>query len=277
MNDLERNIIEVNASIEDLYKKRKVVQEKRIDVRSRKDGAYEKERRYSNKVERLSSELDALMTKRVALITIPSVAVWSLLFFMLNIPVGIIGAIGLLGCAAGYRFAEDVVNHKMLGEGDMRLLTRLFPSIRNKKAVLDKAIKDKTVYSDKLEELSSEEEKINEEYDELSDGIVKLEGVSKSMCDLHFSKLQREMLPHYTDLETVIGRTISNPEKFYSNICNGLTRKERNDIIAEMSCKSCENCTYTGCTLSDEEKQASGVCENWYNEIEIGKSKVLRR
>ena len=183
----------------------------------------------------------------------------------------------VLGSFCGYRLANDVVDYKLLKEGDMRLLTRLFQSINNKKQEFDKAAADRRVYSDKLAELTSLEESISEEYDELVDGIQKLEDVSKSMCDLHFSKLQRELLPHYTDLETVIGRTISNPEKFYANICNGLTRKERNDIIAEMSCKTCDNCTYTGCTLSDEEKLNAGCCSDWYNEIEIGMSKVLRR
>ena len=278
MNDLEKSIIELNMSIDDLYKKRADIQSKRVEVRSRKDGAYEKERRYSNKVERLSNELDALMTKRLSLVTIPSLGVWlPLLALVFEAPLGIVAAIGILGAVSGYRFASDLVHHKMLTKGDMRLLTRLFPSIKTKSAELEKACSDRKNYSDKLVELTSEEDTINEEYDELDDGIRKLEDVSKSMCELHFSKLQRELLPHYTDLETVIGRTISNPEKFYSNICNGLTRKERNDIIAEMSCKSCENCTYTGCTLSDEEKAQNGVCENWYNEIEIGKSKVLRR
>lgn len=278
MNNLEMSIIELNNSIDDLRKKRDDIQEKRIEVRSRKDGSYEKERRYSNKVERLSSELDELMTKRVSLMTIPSLGVWlPLLALVFEAPVGIVVGIGVLGAASGYRFASDLVHHKMLTKGDMRLLTRLFPAVKTKREELEKACSDRKVYSDKLVELTSEEDKINCEYDEVLSRIQELEGNLKSMCELHFSKLQRELLPYYTDLETVIGRTISNPEKFYSNICNGLTRKERNDIIVQMSCKSCDNCTYTGCALSDEEKTQTGVCENWYNEIEIGKSKVLRR
>ena len=45
MNNLEMSIIELNNSIDDLRKKRDDIQGKRIEVRSRKDGAYEKERR----------------------------------------------------------------------------------------------------------------------------------------------------------------------------------------------------------------------------------------
>lgn len=277
MNDLEKSIIELNSKIDGLKKKKCEIQEKRIEVRSRKDGAYEKERRYNNKVERLSGELDKLMIKRVALITIPSLAIWLPLLFLLNVPATIVGCIGLLGCAGGYRLASDLVSYKMLNAADERLLTRLFPRVREKKKILDKAISDRKIYTDKLIELTSEEETVNEEFDNVEDEIKQSEDSLRSMCEVHFGNLKREMQPHYTDLEIVIDRTISNPERFYSNICNGLTRKERNDIIANMSCKSCDNCTYTGCTLSDEEKANTGCCENWYNEIEIGKGKVLRR
>lgn len=278
MNDLEKNIIELNSNIADLYKKKDEIKEKLTFVRSRRSGASEKERRYSNKVNRISKDLDKLIAKRLSLITIPSLAFWlPLIGIVFQLPLIAVFGIGVFGGFVGYRFSRDLIEHKMLRESDMRLLTRLFPSINIKKGDLDKAISDKKVYSDKISELREEERKLEEEYYSIDASILKLDSLSRSMCEIYFNKLKRENDENYADLETVINRTICNPDKFYSNICNGLTRRERNEIIAQMSCKSCDNCTYTGCVLSDEEKTQTGVCENWYNEIEIGKSKVLRR
>lgn len=278
MNDLEKNIIELNSRIDKLYVDRNEIHEKLSEVKSRKNGASEKERRYSNKVNRISKDLDKLMASRLSLITVPSLAFWlPLLGIVFQLPFVAVVGIGVLGGVAGYRFSCDLIEHKMLREGDMRLLTRLFPSIRMKKGDLDKAISDRKVYTDKLSELSDKVIKLEDELESVESNILKLEALSKSMCNIYFSKLKREADGEHTDLEVIIDRTVRNTDSFYTNICYGLTKKERNEIIAEMSCKSCDNCTNYSCDLSDEEKANTVSCSDWYNEIEIGKSKVLRR
>lgn len=278
MNDLERTIIDLNDNVDELYEKKEEAYENLLEVNKRKQNAKERVDRYNKKVDRLSNEYDKMKMNRVAVITVPCISIpLTLLSLLFGATTPLVVGIFMLGCAAGYRFASDTVYFKMLNNKDERLLCRLFPSLKRKRDFYYQSCFRCSEYEKKLKEVTEEAEHVEEEYNEIVDSIEKLKEVTSSVCDLHFGKLKRELLPYYTDLEVVIGRTISNPEKFYANICNGLTRKERNDIIQDMEGRSCANCTNANCTLSDEEKANMTNCNDWYNEVEIGMSKVLRR
>ena len=41
--------------------------------------------------------------------------------------------------------------------------------------------------------------------------------------------------------------------------------------------KTCENCQNHSCRLTQDEKDKMSDCKSWYNEVEIGMNKVLKR
>ena len=278
MNDLERTIIDLGKQIDELYIKKDELQLSLNEIMSRKDGSSSKSDRYFKKFERIKEEFNSLRMKKLNCITIPSIGLSiTSLVLLSGAPLSFCAAILGLSCAAGYRLSYDMVYHNMLRRDDERLLERVFPSIKDKKEEYEKAYVEYLNFHNKFMQLSCDENEIREELESVLDGICKLKGRRSSLCNLYFKKLEDSDLPYCTELEDVISKTIANPDKFYTNICNGLNHKERNDIVENIQNKSCSNCTNSSCKLSDEEKESISNCKSWFNEVEIGMSKVLRR
>ena len=184
--------------------------------------------------------------------------------------------ITLLGFIAGCGISNVLVNSNLLNKNDNLLLSRIFPSIRNKQVELEKNKYYLSHYNSLIEELNLKESFVNSQLDKILDDLSESELKYDNLIEVYFKTKEKELLPYYRELKDVIEMTIKNPEQFYINICNGLTGKERKDIIEGIECKSCANCTNISCKLTCEEKQNVNNCESWYNELEIGKSKVLK-
>lgn len=278
MNDLEKTIVYLDMNIDDYSNKEIKTFENKQGVTSKRNQAQVRLDRISSKVKRLNQELDKLKVKKISTLTVPVIgfAGFSIAAIFAS-PIALTVTSTIIGGTCGYRFASDIVKYKLLNEKDNLLLERLFPTIEGKAIELDNAILKMENCKDKLEELTKEEEKLSEEYEELHDGVEKLKEVRESMYSLHIKKLSREYLPYHTSLEDVLNRTIDNPQKFYTDVCSVLTNEEKKDIVSDMPNKSCENCQNHTCRLTQEEKDKMIDCKAWYNEAEIGKSKVLRR
>lgn len=278
MNDLEKKIINLDLAISDYTNKKTQVFNQRKEITEKKENIQNKLNRYSNKVKRLNEELEKIKTKKISNLTIPVLGFAGFsLAIIFSSPLAITLASTIIGASAGYRFANDIVKYKMLNEKDELLLERIFPNIEGKVIELDNASLRANNYQNKLEYLINKEQKLTEEYENLEQKIKALKNERETMINTHFKKISREYLPYYTSLDDVLNKTIENPQKFYTNVCSVLTNEERKDIVFDMQGRTCETCQNHTCRLTQEEKEKMSDCKAWYNEVEIGKSKVLRR
>ena len=259
--------------------------EKEIKTYERKENVTNKRKieedkliRHTNKVKRLSGELEKLKINKISTLTVPVTAFAGFsLALLFASPIALTAASTLVGAAGGYRFANDIVKYKMLNKKDSLLLERLFPAVEGKAIELDKATLNMDNCKSKVEDLTHEEEELTTEHKELHEGVEKLKEIRDSLYSLHIKKLNREYLPYHTDLQEILSRTIEDLNKFYTDICRELTDEEKRDIAFDITNKTCQNCQNEECTLTQEEKEKMSNCVSWYNEVEIGKSKVLRR
>ena len=278
MNDLEKTILNLDMNIRDYSNKEATTFEKKQGITGERNQAQVKLDRFTSKVKRLNKELDELKVKKISTITVPVIGfVGFSIAALFASPITLTIVSTIIGGTCGYRFASDIVKYKLLNEKDSLLLDRLFPTIEGKEIELDNAILKMENCKDKLQEIITEEEKISEEYEELHDGVEKLKEIRESIYSLHIKKLSREYLPYNTDIEEVLNRVIENPKEFYIKVCGELKNEEKKDIVLDMPNKKCENCQNHTCRLTQEEKAKISDCKAWYNEEEIGRSKVLRR
>lgn len=278
MNDLEKTIVNIDMNINDYSNKEIKTYEKKQNITNKRKSEQDKLTRRTSKVKRLNEELDRLKTNKISTLTVPVTAAAGLsLGLLFASPIALTVASTIIGAAGGYRLANDIVKYKMLNETSNLFLEKLFPTIEGKSIELDKATLNMDNSRNRVEELTREEEELADEYEELHDGVEKLKEIRESLYSLHIRKLNREYLPYYTNLEEILNKTIEEPNKFYTNVCRILTNEERRDIAHDIPNKSCQNCQNGECTLTQEEKAKNSNCESWYNEVEIGMSKVLRR
>lgn len=278
MNDIEKALVDIDFNINDCINKEVKVYDKYLDVKKKREEAENRVNRYGKNIEVLNGELDNLRINKMSLLTVPSIGFACFGFALLfNAPIALTVGVTVLGGAAGYKMAEDMVRFKMINRTDERLLNRLFPSIVSKKKEIKKVRNAQKNCMGKVSELTTEEESLKEEHEELIYGIDKLKEYRDSVLDLHIKKLRREYLPYHTDVEDVLNKVIKDPEYFYRTVCRELKNEEKRDIVLDMSGKSCDNCQNYSCRLTQEEKEKMSNCKAWYNEVEIGMSKVLRR
>lgn len=278
MNDIEKTLVSIDFNINDCEDKEVKLYDKYLGVKQEREEIQGRVDRYGNRLVSLNEELDNLKVKKMSLLTVPSLGIACFgLAFLFNAPAALTLGITVLGGATGYKLADDMVRYKMINRADERLLNRLFPAIVSKKREIKKISNAQKNCKNKVEELSIEEEQLKGEHEELVKKIDKLKDSKESVLNLHIKKLRREYLPYHTDVEEVLNKVIRDPEYFYRTVCRQLKNEERRDIVSDMKGKSCENCQNYSCRLTQEEKDKMQNCKAWYNEVEIGMSKVLKR
>lgn len=278
MNDIEKTLVNIDFNINDSVNKEVKVYDKYIGVKKQREEVENRANRHGKRIEILNAELDELKLKKMSLLTVPALGFACFgVALLFSAPVALTVGVTVLGGATGYKVADDMVRYKMINKADERLLNRLFPSILNKKKEIKKVSNAQKNCMLKVSELSAEEELLKSEHEELVQGIDKLKQSKEAVLDLHIRKLRREYLPYHTDVEELLNKVIHDPEYFYRTVCRQLKDEEKRDIIYDMSGKSCENCQNYSCRLTQEEKEKMTNCKSWYNEVEIGMSKVLKR
>lgn len=276
MSDLEKTIIDLKYSIDELTEKKYDIYDKKQELLLRKGNAEKKAERYSKKVSKLEAQLNDMLIKKLSLIISPIVGfvIFAILLFSGATPI-LTAFITFLGFVTGCGISNTIVNCNILNEKDYLLMGRIFSSIKDKQLELLKNRHYVEHFNSIVNELSSEESSVSADYDVIVSDLANLQSRYNSLIDFYFKKKEKELLPYYRNLEDVIKNTIKNPDQFYRNICNGLNRKEKKDIIDDIEVKNCQNCTSTSCKLTNEQKENIITCDSWYNEVEIGKSKVL--
>ena len=278
MNDLEQTLVNLDFNINDCNIRDNEVYAKYLEVKRIRELAQKRLESHNEKINVITAELDDLKVKNMSLIMVPSIGgVFVSLGLLFGVPLTLgIGIFGL-GAISGFKITSDMVKYKSLNNHVEVLLNKLFPSIAKKNFELKKIYKAKNKCAESLNSLTLEEESLLEEHEELVDGIEKLKEIKDSVLDLHLSKLSREYLPCYTKLEDIINKTVNDPSQFYGDVCRELTDEERRDIILDIGGKSCNNCQNYSCCETKKETDKITDCKSWYNEEEIGMSKVLRR
>lgn len=278
MSDLEKTIIDLKYSIDELSEKKCDIYDKKQELLVRKSNAEKKLERYSKKVSKLEVQLNDMLIKKLSLIISPIVgfSIFAILLFSGATPI-LTAFITFLGFVTGCGISNTIINCNILNEKDYLLMGRIFSSIKDKQLELLRNRHYVEHFNSIVNELSSEESSVSADYDVIVGDLANLQSRYNSLRDFYFKKKEKELLPYYRNLEDVIKNTIKNPDQFYRNICNGLNRKEKKDIIEEIKVKNCQNCTSTSCKLTNEQKENIITCDSWYNEVEIGKSKVLGR
>lgn len=276
MNSVEKNLVNIENKIKDCEKEEGILFDKYIGVKREREEVETKLVLLDDKILRLNSEYDDLKSKKISLICVPAMGVACFSFALLfSAPVALTAGITILGGACGYRFSNDVVRNKMLNGSDELLLKRVFPSVARKGREVRKAYRTKEHFNDKLEELTLEEESVKSEREDMILEIGKLRKSKDSMVNLIIEKLNRES--SHKDMKDILDKVVKDPEHFYRSICWELSNEEKRDLALSMEGKSCENCRNFTCRLTEEEKAKLEDCKAWYNEVEIGMSKVLKR
>lgn len=75
------------------------------------------------------------------------------------------------------------------------------------------------------------------------------------------------------DLEKIIDNVIDDSLDFYSKVSFKLSNEEFNYICSLIKEKNCGNCDNELCT----EKSVNNICNNWRNNVLVGKTKVLKK
>ena len=278
MNDIERTLVDIDFKISDCENKEVKIYDKYLGVKQQREEVQNRVNNYGKKIERLNEELDNLKVLKTSILTVPSIGFACFGFALLfSAPVALTVGVTVLGGATGYKLANDMVRYKMINKSDETLLIRLFPSIAKKHRELLKVNNARKNCEKKVESLSEEEALLKEEYDDLVLGHNKLNESKEKALNLLVKKLRKEYLPYFTDNKDLLDKVIRDPEYFYRTVCRELKSEERKDIVRNMKGKSCENCQNYSCRLSQDEKANITNCNAWYNEVEIGMSKILKR
>lgn len=71
-----------------------------------------------------------------------------------------------------------------------------------------------------------------------------------------------------TDLDAIISKVLLNPDEFYEKVGKVLLEEEYETLKQNIKDKDCSNCDNKDCDRSH-------LCDNWHNDLLVGKQKVL--
>lgn len=85
-----------------------------------------------------------------------------------------------------------------------------------------------------------------------------------------------------THLRYILNKILEQPKKFFTRICDELTKEELLFILSQLENKSCTNCSNQNCAIIGhinfgKSRKIQGTnCDEWINKELIGRAKVLR-